>query len=81
MHPSRFLWNELLGVEHRELLASVFDVVADCDAKPTMRRQVADGGKSTGRPATHGQFTQEAMTQRSRLLELNRELRELLRSI
>ena len=55
--------------------------------EPCKNHQMANGrcrmhgGQSTGRPVTHGQFTQEAMTQRSRLLELNRELRELLRSI
>ena len=55
--------------------------------EPCKNHQMANGrcrmhgGKSTGRPVTHGQFTQEALTQRARLLELNRELRELLRSI
>ena len=55
--------------------------------EPCKNHQMANGrcrmhgGKSTGRPVTHGQFTQEARTQRSRLLELNRELRELLRQI
>jgi len=39
------------------------------------------GGKSTGRPVTHGQFTQESLTQRAKLAELNRALRDLLKSI
>lgn len=39
------------------------------------------GGKSTGRPVTNGLFTNVALQERQTMLKLNRELRELLRSI
>lgn len=55
--------------------------------EPCKNHQMANGrcrmhgGKSTGRPVTHGQFTQESLTQRAKLVELNRALRDLLKSI
>ena len=55
--------------------------------EPCKNHQMANGrcrmhgGKSIGRPVTHGQFTKEALVQRSKLLKLSRELRELLQSI
>jgi len=39
------------------------------------------GGKSTGRPVKSGQFTALMVQDRRSLRELNREIRELLRSI
>jgi hypothetical protein len=39
------------------------------------------GGGGGGRPITHGQYTKEAVTRRAELVGLNRELRQLLRSI
>ncbi len=54
--------------------------------EPCKNHQMANGrcrmhgGKSTGRPVTHGQFTQESLTQRAKLLELNRALRDFLKS-
>jgi hypothetical protein len=39
------------------------------------------GGKSTGRPATHGNFSKEALKERSRVVKLNREIRSLMREI
>lgn len=55
--------------------------------EPCKNHQMANGrcrmhgGKSTGRPVTHGQFTQESLTQRAKLVELNRALRDLLTPI
>lgn len=55
--------------------------------EPCKNHQMANGrcrmhgGKSTGRPVTHGQFTKKAMKERSKLINLNLEIRELLRSI
>jgi hypothetical protein len=39
------------------------------------------GGKSTGRPVIHGNFTKEALAERSDVVKLNREIRSLLREI
>ncbi len=39
------------------------------------------GGKSTGRPVTSGIFTNEARSRRSRLVELNRQIKRLMDSI
>jgi coenzyme F420-reducing hydrogenase gamma subunit len=39
------------------------------------------GGKSTGRPKTHGNFSKEALEERARVVELNRAVRSLLREI
>ena len=39
------------------------------------------GGKSTGRPIKSGMFTKLAQADRKRLSELNKEIRELLRTI
>ncbi len=38
------------------------------------------GGKSTGRPVTSGMFTNEARSQRARLIELTREIKSLMAS-
>jgi hypothetical protein len=39
------------------------------------------GGKSTGAPVISGFFTKKALADRKRMGDLNREIRELLRSI
>ena len=39
------------------------------------------GGKSTGRPVTHGNFSKEALAERSKVVKLNREIRSLMREI
>ena len=55
--------------------------------QPCKNHQMANGrcrmhgGKSSGRPVKHGYYTQEALAERTRLLRLNREIRELLRAI
>ena len=38
------------------------------------------GGKSSGRPKTHGQYTQKALSMRARMLELDRLLKEMMAS-
>ena len=55
--------------------------------QPCKNHQMANGrcrmhgGKSSGRPVKHGYYTKEALAERTRLLRLNREIRELLRAI
>ena len=39
------------------------------------------GGKSTGRPVTHGNFSKEAIAERSELIKLNRGIQELLNEL
>jgi hypothetical protein len=39
------------------------------------------GGKSTGRPKTHGNFSKEALEERAKVVELNRAIRSLLKEI
>jgi hypothetical protein len=39
------------------------------------------GGKSTGRPVTHGHYTKESLQTRKSLIELNRAVNEILKSI
>lgn len=39
------------------------------------------GGKSTGRPLTSGLFTKQVLEDRRRLVAMNREIRELLKSM
>ena len=39
------------------------------------------GGKSTGRPKTHGNFTKEALAERAKVVDLNRKIRSLLKEI
>ena len=39
------------------------------------------GGKSTGRPLIHGHFSKTALAERAKVVELNREIRSLLREL
>ena len=39
------------------------------------------GGKSPGRPMTHGHFSSGALKDRAQLLRLNREVRALLKDL
>ena len=39
------------------------------------------GGKSSGRPVIHGNFSKETLGERSKVVKLNREIRSLMREI
>jgi hypothetical protein len=39
------------------------------------------GGKSTGRPTTHGQYTAKALSFRAKMVQINREVRELTKQL
>ena len=39
------------------------------------------GGKSTGMPVTTGHYTKDSVTERGRLIEINREIRAVLKAL